>query len=544
MFRNVSISKSALFYGLGYLIVSWVFLSSSIKSLSPAVIGHGLRYLMVGFAIGAGGLAAMMSRKSEDVVPVWLMALSDGLRLTFIYVVPSIVFALVLAPHAHRGDASLPIYFTSTIMGSSLLGMGFGIIFQFSRWVTLRFSNVFALAPFVGVGLGAILTYNSLHPHSMDRNSKDSSSLPLRLVDNILDAGDPGSENFMGSTIAIDGTGRLLLGGGYIPPQGGTSHGLIFALTNTGEIDLGFRPIRGLGKVLDMEFDDSGDLYALTNDSTSANLIWKSTGGIVDAGFKENLAKGSFRNYAAIWDLDKSGELLIWGPVSFSKDDQYFVRLKKTGEPDLSFMPYRSGNSRLGRPYSFSQLKNGQILCATWSTIVRINRDGSLDNSFLTPPGVQVKRLFVESSGFTYCSINNGGLVRLLSNGSIDPTFALPESIKRSEVQNVFPSTNGVFLVVNSPWSKSTQRIYKVVTTGEFDLFFRPNSDENSQITGTIDDLEVLPNGGLYVIGRLIQGSTKTNPQGHHLIRLTPEGNRDESFFVPWLDSRIYVPKN
>jgi hypothetical protein len=545
MFRNVSLSKSALFYGLGYLIVSSVFLTSStIKALSPAVIGQGLRYLMVGFAFGSGGLAAMMSKKSEDVAPVWLIALSDGMRLTFVYVVPSIVFALVLAPHVHRGDASLPIFLTSTVIGSSLLGMGFGIIFQFSRWVSLRFSNVFAFSPLVSVGFGAVLAYRSLDPHPMERNSMDPSSLPLRLVDNILDAGDPGSENFKGKTIAIDGTGRLLVGGGYMPPQGWTFHGLIIALTKTGEIDLEFKPIRGSGRVLDMKFHESGDFYVLTDDYASANLIWKLSGGIIDAGFKENLAKGSFRKYEAIWDLNKSGELLISGPVSFAKDDHYFVRLKNTGEPDPSFMPYWPEGAHLGIPYSFSQLKNGQILCVTGSEIVRLNHDGSRDRSFLTSPQFRIKRVFVDSSGFIYCSIVNGGLVRLSPNGSIDPTFVLPESLKRSEVEHVFPSANGVFLVVNSFGVRSNQRIFKMVTTGEFDLFFKPNNNENCQITGEIDDLEVTPDGGLYVVGKLIYGSRKNNPQGRALIRLTAEGKLDNEFSVPWLDARVYVPKN
>jgi uncharacterized delta-60 repeat protein len=185
--------------------------------------------------------------------------------------------------------------------------------------------------------------------------------------------------------------GRILLGGSFNSINGVAAGGLV-RLNEDGTLDTGFnRPTidASIINVLVVQPDGKiiiGGRFYTVNSQPMTHLARLNSNGTLDAGFHSVISRvGASSVHAAL--LEPSGSIVVAGPF-YAMDD----------------FPSMSGG------------------------IVRIKSDGTLDKTFTAPVSYTsgLHALAQDSSGrllFATGSSKLKPLVRLLSNGAIDPTF-------------------------------------------------------------------------------------------------------------------------
>jgi uncharacterized delta-60 repeat protein len=165
--------------------------------------------------------------------------------------------------------------------------------------------------------------------------------------------------------------------------------------------------------------------------------------------------------------------------------------------------------------------------------IARLNPDGTLDPAF--DPGVgpnsHVYSLVLLPSGEmlvaglfnTYNGENRWGLVRLFSDGRLDPTFnpQLDSSVWSMERQQ-----DGKILIggqFTTIAGRSANRIARLNADGSLDISFNPGSGANSLVGA----LALQPDGKIIVGGHFTQFAGENRA---YLVRLGANGGVDESF--------------
>jgi hypothetical protein len=192
-------------------------------------------------------------------------------------------------------------------------------------------------------------------------------------------------------------------------------------------------------------------------------------------------------------DLDRQSAFTPLQVVE-TADRKYLVLLDKTirryendGDPDPTFQPYSADLLR-----SIVEL-NGRIYAAIGINVVRLNDDGTIDESFTPPdlgldgylqtittgPGdsLYVQGLFTPPQ---YPVITN--YARLNQNGSIDPSF-VPTGLEG----NIFGRKEHLYI------RNIAGRIDRLTAAGEYDLSFHP-----LELPGFTDDFDFDGNGHFY----------------------------------------------
>jgi len=278
-----------------------------------------------------------------------------------------------------------------------------------------------------------------------------------------------------------------------------------------------------------------------TYSGISANRIIR----LNEDGSKDNsFAYGTgFTNIVYIINVQSNGKILVGGTfASYSGISvNRIIRLNSDGSRDDSFV---SGTGPSSTVYGIDIQSNGKILLGgsfiTYSgisanCIIRLNEDGSKDNSFVYGTGfnAQLTDVKLQSDGkilacgsfSTYSGISANNIIRLLSGGSKDDSFVSGIGFN-STVYSIDIQSDGKILLggVFTTYSGiSANRIIRLNSNG---------SKDNSFVYGTgfdnqVNSIKVQSDGKILVGGVF---STYDGTSANRIIRLNEDGSRDNSF--------------
>lgn len=260
--------------------------------------------------------------------------------------------------------------------------------------------------------------------------------------------------------------------------------------------------------------------------------------GTFDNSFYSGPGANSFIQTVSIQTDQK---IIIGG--SFVKYDNiprnFIARLNVDGTLDSSFNP---GTGTDGAVFSSAVQSDGKILIGgsfysfngtSRNNIARLNEDGTLDTSFDPGTGFDapVNIIKVQSDGkiliggnfWSYNGTPKNYLVRLNSDGSIDPTFA---GSTNGEVYAIAVHYNGKILIGGnfSAYNGSVRNNFVCVNDdGSIDWSFYHSTEANGIVRSIIVD-----GGGMIILGG--QFTTYNNQNRNRIVRLYYNGNLDTGF--------------
>jgi uncharacterized delta-60 repeat protein len=295
-----------------------------------------------------------------------------------------------------------------------------------------------------------------------------------------------GFNNTVHVTTQVDG--KLLVGGDFTTYKGLTQN-RIARLNADGSLDTSFVigtgfsnivfaiAVQGDGKIL------VGGAFTTYNGSTRNRIIRLNTDGSLDSTF--DIGTGFNQSVRRIV-IQSDGKIIILGDFSTYKGltQNRIIRLNTDGSLDSTFV---TGTGFDSLTYDMVLLSNGKILVggafatyngSTRTYIARINTNGSLDSTF-TPPSFisSVRSLFIQLDGkilvggdFTALPGRSAYLERLNINGTVDSTFNIG-SLLSSSVSSVFQQTDGK-IIVSGSFLSTISRIIRLNINGSIDTDF------------------------------------------------------------------------
>jgi len=287
-----------------------------------------------------------------------------------------------------------------------------------------------------------------------------------------------------------------------------------------------------------------GKILAAINNSSGASgssgfIRRYNADGSIDSTFESPSLTNSAGSFVGTrindFDVQADGGLIIAGRFTTVNGVSRLnaVKLMSVGNVDLSF-----NNSISGEVVKVKILPDGKVLLATSSRIFRLNADGSLDNSFVSPTNITLIYNFIlDSAGriVLYALFSENGVpvnkfVRLNLNGGIEssfePNFGVVGSTTAIAAQPdgkiVFA---GDFLRVNGVPSVS---IARVNSDGSLDPTFNVGTGVNGNLSnGSVSKILIQADGKILLAGTIFSynGTPRLG-----LVRLNADGSLDANF--------------
>ena len=275
--------------------------------------------------------------------------------------------------------------------------------------------------------------------------------------------------NMVINSMALLTNGKIIIGGNFTSVSS-TSRNGIARLNSNGVLDIGFNPGTGfVGSVNSVLIQPDGKILAggsftSYNNTTSNKLVRIGQSGVIDASFNFNLGTGFNGSVDAI-AIQTDGKILIGGNfttfngVTFNR----IVRLNSDGTSDATFIVGTGFNSGV---QSIEIQTDGKILIGGFFTtynsiaknrIIRLNIDGTIDPTFNSGTGfnnavscmkIQSDGMIVTLGGFSaFNGVTTNRIARILSNGSLDPTFNSGSGFMSSGPNSLAIQSDGKILV-------------------------------------------------------------------------------------------------
>ncbi|GAA4031735.1 delta-60 repeat domain-containing protein [Hymenobacter glaciei] len=250
--------------------------------------------------------------------------------------------------------------------------------------------------------------------------------------------------------------------------------------------------------------------------------------------------------------VQPDGKVLVAGGIDFVNGalTGKLQRLNTDGTTDATFNP--GGTGANGFIAAMLLQPDGKILVAGGFTtfnnlpralLVRLNANGSLDPSFtfaptptdyrqLTALALQPDGKILVGSGLTFTTQSSGGVVRLNSDGSADPTFNVGTGITAGLARTLLVQADGKILVGGTFAMFNGQAVGNLVrlnATGTVDASFNINSSTTpgANSGGVVRALAQQPDGKLLVGGGF---TTFDGQPAVNLTRLLLNGTADPAF--------------
>jgi uncharacterized delta-60 repeat protein len=345
------------------------------------------------------------------------------------------------------------------------------------------------------------------------------------------------------SSIIIQSDNKILIGG-YFTSYSGVSANRIIRLYSDGIIDNTFNTGSG--------FDN--DIYSVaiqsdnkilvgggftTYSGVSANYIIRlNTDGSIDNTFNSGSGFNLNVNSIAIQSDNKiliGGNFTTYSGVSAN----HFIRLNTDGSIDNTF---NSGSGFNNSIYSVAIQSDNKILAGgyfisysgvTANRIIRLNSDGSIDNTFNSGSGfnlnlissivIQSDNKILVGGGFTtYSGVSANYIIRLNTDGSIDNTFNSGSGFDNDIYSVAIQSDNKILIGGNfTTYSGvSANHFIRLNTDGSIDNTFNTGSGFNFNVNSiTIRSDNKILAGGYF--------TTYSGVSANHFIRLNSDGSID-----------------
>lgn len=342
--------------------------------------------------------------------------------------------------------------------------------------------------------------------------------------------------------------GRMIIG------SGNSSEGPVERYTATGILDSSFLSGSGfnwLVKTLARQPDGkilAGGQFSAYNGQACDNVARLHADGALDNSF--NLWQGVKTMGVNCITVQTNGKILVGGSPRYPGTIA-LVRLHPDGSLDSSF---RIGDKFITQVFvkinSIVQQPDGKILAAgcfgvadgaVRQHIVRLNADGTLDNSFRPAPGFApetpggVYALALQADGkiiaggdfSSYNGVPVSNLVRLHMDGSLDTTF---KPVLNARVFAVKIQRDGK-IVAGGLFTKSIERF---TTDGKVDTSFRTGNafyfnTGGSFISQDVYALELEGNGSILAGGEYGEYNHSIR---RNMVRIKPNGHLDSNFRI------------
>lgn len=356
-------------------------------------------------------------------------------------------------------------------------------------------------------------------------------------------------EGFNGAVLSmvIQPDGKYVVSGDFTV-YNGLSRNRIIRINPDGSVDNTFNPGTGFnGSVTVLALQNDGKILAggsfTSYNGTGRNRIIRlNSNGTIDTDFNPG---SGFNNTVHSLAIQADQKIMVGGQfATYNGNPRAFIaRLNPDGSLDTS-IDFGAGFSASANIRSIVIQPDNKILIGGAFTsydsnlanrIVRINADGSIDNTFITGTGAQntvedIKllpdgRIYLAGSFTNYNGIGRNRIVRIQSNGAIDNTFN-PGSGFSSTVNNLAIQEDGKILAgggFTSYNGNTSNRIARILPTGAFDNEFNTGTGFNA----AINIISVLNDGRIMTGGN--QNSYNSNFM-NNLGRLNADGTRDFSF--------------
>lgn len=283
------------------------------------------------------------------------------------------------------------------------------------------------------------------------------------------------------------------------------------------------------------------------NSSIANGIVLLDSNGYVDSSFSSGTGfAGPYQIGSIVAQPD--GKILVSGYFTSYNNfysNKYVVRLNSDGSIDNSFSTNAlQDNSN----YLICLQADGKILLGernytyyngiAEAHIIRLNNDGTIDNSFVSNNGFNTGitsivqqpdgKILIGGNFTTYNGVSSNRIIRLNTNGSKDTSFATGNGFDNIVYSIAVQSDNKILVGGNFMTynGSSTIRMLRLNTNGSIDNTFTVSGVSFDR---PIDKIKLQTDGKILVGGRF------TNYNGiiaNNLIRLNNDGTKDNSFLT------------
>lgn len=338
-------------------------------------------------------------------------------------------------------------------------------------------------------------------------------------------------------SIVEQNDGKIIIGGGFDGYRGITENKII-RLNSDGSKDISFNSGTGFSSTLvtSIALQNDGKILVGGNFSTYQGIVENRIIRLNSDGSKDTSFNSGTGFNGDVWSIaiQNDGKILIGGSFSTYKGitENRIIRLNPDGSKDTSF---NSGTGFNSHVMSITIQNDGKIIVGGYFTayqgntenrIIRLNNDGSKDTSFNTGIGfndvvssiktqsdgkIIVGGLFVSYKGFFEYRI-----IRLNIDGSKDNSF-ITESGFDNYVSSIAVQSNGKIIVgglFTSYQGASENNIICLNTDGSKDTSFNTGTGFNHQVNTSL----VMVDGKILIGGDFT--TYKDNNASASLIKL------------------------
>jgi uncharacterized delta-60 repeat protein len=302
---------------------------------------------------------------------------------------------------------------------------------------------------------GGFVSYNGTPRSCIIRLNNNGS------IDSSFNPG-TGADNHI-NTISIQTDGKIIIGGIFNTYNSVTKSG-IARLNSNGSLDLTFNSGTGVYGIISTAIQTDGKIimggdFTSYNGTTSNRIARINPDGSIDTTFNSGAGSNNIINSIKI-QLD--GKIIIGGLFKFynNTSKNHITRINIDGSLDTTFNYGSGANNEI---WSTKVQQDGKILVGgsftsyngkTNNRLVRLNSDGSIDNSFNSGTGIGVasnievstiaiqtdEKIIIGGSFTIYNGTIINGIARLNTDGSLDTTFQVGSGafgrVLRIEIQS------------------------------------------------------------------------------------------------------------
>jgi uncharacterized delta-60 repeat protein len=347
---------------------------------------------------------------------------------------------------------------------------------------------------------------------------------------NPQDIGLGSATNNVVNVVALQSDNKVIIAGNF-STYNGVSTNKIVRINEDGTLDTSFTcsyPFSGAISGIALQPD--GKIIVAGN--FTGTIIRLNTDGSKDTTFNTG---NVFTTNVTIYDIElhSNGNVYVAGEFALSSQGNVkIVGLNSNGTLIAAYFANGSipnislqANGKVIATGSFSTFNGSSVT----NGAVRVNTDGTLDNTFNAPGSIVVRA--VTQDGKIYANYN-GGLIRLNNDGTIDTSFNLgnpiavvPTALKVQQDGKIVVGTN---IVSND----NTNRFIRFNQNGSLDPSFDGNNGPtvNASINPgnpKVSDILIQPDGKIILAGNFqnFKGKKRNN-----IARVLPDGTIDLTF--------------
>ena len=384
---------------------------------------------------------------------------------------------------------------------------------------------------------GAFLSYNTTYINYIVRVNANGS------VDNSFSIGT--GPNGLIRDIMIQPDGKILIAGAFTSYNGNPANRLA-RINSDGSFDNTFNVGAGANNLISSIAIQNDNKVIIAGNFTSYNgnaynrIARINSDGSFDNSFTNGTGANAFIT-KVLYQPD--GKVLAFG--DFATFNGYnrnsIVRLNSDGTIDETFLISTGANASV---LAATLQPDGKIILGGVFTdingvlgngIAKLNSNGSVDTTFNTPSGSNNNveefafqpdgKILVGGNFTNYNNANVGYFIRLDQDGSLDEAFSAV-AVVDNQVLGIAIQSDGK-IIIGGDFSNvngvSRGRIARLNPNGSLDLTFNPGAGFDN----VVYEVTLQPDGKILVGGEFMFYDGQLN---RRLIRLNPDGTKDESF--------------